>query len=400
MNYIVWKNNKWKIGKKIGSGTQAKVWIFKYGNETKAIKQSRRSKKYNDIHPVVLREISLLKYLSHPNIITVDDVIIDNTFVSMIMPFYPSNLHETMDITYENKINIIKQLLEGLGYLHSVGIAHRDIKPENILYNPDDNKVVLADFGLARSLVGHPPMSPEVVTVYYRAPEILIDGHYTIAESIDVWSLACVIFELLVGEPLFQMEDELSLTFGILSVVGTPLRWREKMPDFPSRLIDILKGKGLEEKWVQLLKPMLEPIPEARPSIFRSYQQLFREKHPVKKNYKLKISLPINEREDEEIFRSWITKLDLIDLTLQRAASFWGKSKKHDVFQDKELLRVACLWLAAKLEELYWPTPRECLKLLDRKLNKLTTNSLIKELIKLESSLITYLKYDTYQLKV
>lgn len=94
----------------------------------------------------------------------------------------------------------------GLKYLHSAKILHRDIKPGNLLVN--SNCVLkICDFGLARVEEPNPSkaMTQEVVTQYYRAPEILMGAkHYT--NAVDMWSVGCIFAELLGRRILFQAQ--------------------------------------------------------------------------------------------------------------------------------------------------------------------------------------------------
>ncbi|XP_051814292.1 serine/threonine-protein kinase NLK isoform X2 [Acanthochromis polyacanthus] len=111
---------------------------------------------------------------------------------------------------------------DGLKYLHSAGILHRDIKPGNLLVN--SNCVLkICDFGLARVEESDESrhMTQEVVTQYYRAPEILMGSrHYS--NSIDIWSVGCIFAELLGRRILFQAQSPIQQLDLITDLLGTP----------------------------------------------------------------------------------------------------------------------------------------------------------------------------------
>ncbi len=121
----------------------------------------------------------------------------------------------------ENKIkDIIYQTLLGLAYMHKYGFFHRDLKPENLLLV--DDKIKIADFGLAREIRSIPPYTEYVSTRYYRAPEcILKSTNYN--SPIDIWALGCVMAEMyLHPQPLFYGANEKEVLFRICSILGTP----------------------------------------------------------------------------------------------------------------------------------------------------------------------------------
>lgn len=116
------------------------------------------------------------------------------------------------------------QLLRGLKYLHSASVLHRDLKPQNILLNSNSTcDLVVCDFGLSRVLdPEHPPrLSEYVATRWYRAPEVTLTlNQYS--SKMDMWSVGCILAEMLAGKPLFQGVNAIDQMQRILDVVGTP----------------------------------------------------------------------------------------------------------------------------------------------------------------------------------
>ncbi|XP_033116291.1 serine/threonine-protein kinase NLK-like isoform X2 [Anneissia japonica] len=114
------------------------------------------------------------------------------------------------------------QILRGLKYLHSAGVLHRDIKPGNLLVN--SNCILkICDFGLARveELDRSKHMTQEVVTQYYRAPEILTGSKYY-TNAVDMWSVGCIFAELLGRRILFQAQSPVTQLNLIMELLGTP----------------------------------------------------------------------------------------------------------------------------------------------------------------------------------
>ncbi|KAF9511155.1 hypothetical protein BS47DRAFT_1377265 [Hydnum rufescens UP504] len=185
-----------------------------------------------------LRELKLLVYWSDAgvseNIISIIDMIKPASLdsfkeVYLIQELMETDMHRvirTQDLSDDHAQYFIYQTLRALKAIHSADVIHRDLKPSNLLLNSNcDLKV--ADFGLARSVKTAEPggangfMTEYVATRWYRAPEIMLTfKQYT--KAIDVWSVGCILAEMLNGKPLFPGRDyhhQLSL---ILDVLGTP----------------------------------------------------------------------------------------------------------------------------------------------------------------------------------
>lgn len=110
-------------------------------------------------------------------------------------------------------------------FLHSAELLHRDLKPSNVLLN-SDCVLKICDFGLARSLVNDKEgsdvvLTEEVATRWYRAPEVLL-GSQNYDKSADVWSIGCIMAEMLSGKPFFPGNSTLNQLERIVSFTGVP----------------------------------------------------------------------------------------------------------------------------------------------------------------------------------
>jgi len=113
------------------------------------------------------------------------------------------------------------QIARSLAYIHSEGVCHRDIKPQNLLLNNATHEAKLCDFGSAKHLVAGEANVAYICSRYYRAPELVFEAtEYT--NAIDVWSMGCVMAELLLGNPLFPGESGVDQLIEIIKVLGTP----------------------------------------------------------------------------------------------------------------------------------------------------------------------------------
>lgn len=137
---------------------------------------------------------------------------------------------------------VMKQLLEGLHQCHNIGVMHRDIKPSNLLIN-SSGILKLADFGLSTSFITPPYLSNNVVSLYYRPPELLMGSHSYGAE-IDVWSAGCILVELFISDYLFAGSNDTEQLELIFKAFGTPTE--EVWPG-----VTQLPGWGLAETGTQ-----------------------------------------------------------------------------------------------------------------------------------------------------
>jgi len=147
------------------------------------------------------------------------------------MDFISETVHRTLrNHTKANKLVPIQytkiymyQILRSISYIHAVGVCHRDIKPQNLLLNPKTHEVKLCDFGSAKVLVAGEPNVAYICSRYYRAPELVFEAtEYN--NAIDVWSVGCVMAELMLGNPLFPGDSGVDQLIEIIKILGTPTR--------------------------------------------------------------------------------------------------------------------------------------------------------------------------------
>lgn len=170
--------------------------------------------------------------------------------------------------------SFLYQILRGIAYCHSHRVLHRDLKPQNLLIDRRNNLLKLADFGLARAF-GIPvrTFTHEVVTLWYRAPEILLGArHYS--TPVDVWSVGCIFAEMVNQKALFPGDSEIDELFKIFRILGTPTKetWPgvASLPDYKSTFpkwppVDLATVvPTLEPAGIDLLSKMLRLDPSKR----------------------------------------------------------------------------------------------------------------------------------------
>lgn len=179
-----------------------------------------------------LRELKLLKHFNHENIISILAIQRPATYESfneiyLIQELMETDLHRvirTQKLTDDHIQYFIYQTLRALKTMHLANVLHRDLKPSNLLLNSNCD-LKICDFGLARSIASSEDnfgfMTEYVATRWYRAPEIMLTfQEYTTA--IDVWSVGCILAEMLSGRPLFPGRDYHNQLWLIMEVLGTP----------------------------------------------------------------------------------------------------------------------------------------------------------------------------------
>ncbi|KAI8918667.1 kinase-like domain-containing protein [Powellomyces hirtus] len=216
-----------KIGK-VGEGTYSVVYKARNheNGDIVALKKIRLETEDKGVLSKAIREISLLKKLDHSNIITLKDFVYNDIKLYLIFKFLDLDLKKYME-TQTNGLSpaLIKsymhQLIKGIMFCHCHHVIHRDLKPQNLLID-QNGMLKLADFGLARAC-GVPlrAYTHEVVTLWYRTPEILL-GSKTYLTAVDMWSVGCIFAEMCLRQPLFLGDLEIDELFRIFRTLCTP----------------------------------------------------------------------------------------------------------------------------------------------------------------------------------
>jgi serine/threonine protein kinase len=246
------------------------------------------------------REKKILQSFDHENVVSLQKVVVnpDDDSVYMVLDYCEFDLDALISkgrLSQEHVRSYVKQLFTAVAELHSRGFVHRDLKPSNVFVTLW-NVVKLGDFGLATSLEnrGDRPLTKGVVTPSYRAPELLLgDGQYD--QSVDVWALGCVLFEVLTGTILFRPTTLTSASqlASIFKICGTPqcdhlknlpgFEMMGRSPEYPY-MLDKLLDQVLPDAFrccKDLLEAMLQLDPSRRITVAQALTHPFFDFDPV-----------------------------------------------------------------------------------------------------------------------
>ncbi|KAM0682630.1 Cyclin-dependent kinase catalytic subunit [Mitosporidium daphniae] len=278
---------------KIGEGSYGVVYKAKHrlSGALVALKKIRLESEDEGVPATAIREISILKELDHDSVVKLHDVVHHNSKLYLVFEYLDLDLKRYMDSIRASggmKMDQIKcylyQLISGIYACHSRRVLHRDLKPQNLLIDREGS-LKIADFGLARAY-GIPmrTFTHEVVTLWYRAPEILLgDKHYTTA--MDIWSIGCIFGEMVLQSPLFPGDSEIDELYKIFRILGTPSEesWNgvSTLPEYktlfpqwhPQALSKVLPQ--LDIYGLDLLSRMLQFDPAKRISAKQALQHPF-----------------------------------------------------------------------------------------------------------------------------
>lgn len=277
----------------IGEGAYGQVWMGrdKLSGEIVALKKVRMDQEKEGFPVTAIRELKMLSSLRHENIVNLKEIVTGQNQnrnqsarnkheIYMVFEYVDHDLTGLMDtpdvkFTEAHVKTYVQQLLKGLWYCHGREVLHRDIKGSNLLIDNDGN-LKIADFGLARSYTdGLGRYTNRVITLWYRPPELLL-GAEEYGPEIDMWSVGCLLAELLLDKPLFPGKDEPEQLDFIFRYLGSPTE--EVWPGWENlkHANQVIKGKyasiidrkleDLSAGARDLVKGLLRLNPKARPT--------------------------------------------------------------------------------------------------------------------------------------
>ncbi|KAF8569645.1 hypothetical protein P879_01210 [Paragonimus westermani] len=227
--------NSYKLAQLLGSGAYGRVFKGTAPNgATVALKEIILETKDEGIPLSTLRELSVLKKVQSYNsshLVQMLDISLtkkqNQLCIYIVFEFIDCDLARFLShhvpptgLPPDTIRDLSEQLLRGTDFLHSHRIIHRDLKPANLLIDREGRQLKITDFGLSRVLGWESTLTPTVVTLWYRAPEILLQSEYL--SPCDIWAAGCIIAELFNCSALFCADTELELLGLIFNKLGFP----------------------------------------------------------------------------------------------------------------------------------------------------------------------------------
>ncbi len=207
-----------------------------------------------------LREIEIARTMAHPLIVPLTDSGNAGGLLYYIMPYVEGeSLFHRMErekrLPWEDAVRITRDVAEALGYAHARGVLHRDVKPENILLG--GGRALVADFGLARAIgaADYEKLTKTGVivgTVFYMSPEQLREDK-DLDQRADIYSLGCILYEMLTGAPPYTGPSIKEL---VMKILRAPIpSAREQVPGIPEALDQAIArtlAKGMSERFASM----------------------------------------------------------------------------------------------------------------------------------------------------
>ncbi|KAL2165250.1 hypothetical protein VTH06DRAFT_547 [Thermothelomyces fergusii] len=248
------KKAKYRLGRTLGAGTYGIVREAESPNGRVAVKIILK-KAVRGNERMVLDELDMLQRLKHPHIVKFVDWFESRDKYYIVTELATGGelfdrICEQGKFTEKDASQTIRQVLDAVNYLHRNNVVHRDLKPENLLYLTKDphSDLVLADFGIAKTLGTDEVLTTMAGSFGYAAPEVMLkQGH---GKPVDMWSLGVITYTLLCGYPPFRSENVQDLIDECTAcrVVFHERYWKDVSQDAREFILGLLRPKP-EDRW-------------------------------------------------------------------------------------------------------------------------------------------------------
>jgi serine/threonine protein kinase len=225
-----------------------------------------------------IKTLQALQHKKHPNIVGFHGLVCDehSKHAFLVLELCAKTLDVVIDaaatprrgvgIGRHKTLTIACDIAAGLVHCHELGIMHRDLKPQNVLLSAD-GRAKLCDFGMASAVAFERPLTPQMITLWYRAPEVLL-GSEQYGTAVDVWTLGCIVFEMCWLCAPFIAQEEMKMLELVFDAFGVP----SMVHDTPVRFEYAPRASLVPERIAQcgalagVLGQMLQLEPRARPA--------------------------------------------------------------------------------------------------------------------------------------
>jgi len=254
--------SRYTVEREFAQGGMATVYLAQDTQQDRQVAvKVMRSKVADALGPErFLREIEIARSMAHPLIVPLTDSGNAGGLLYYIMPYVEGeSLFHRMErekrLPLEDAVRIARDVAEALGYAHARGVLHRDVKPENILLG--GGRALVADFGLARAIgaADYEKLTKTgmiVGTVFYMSPEQLREDK-DLDQRADIYSLGCILYEMLTGAPPYTGSSIKDL---VMKILRSPVpSARQQVPSIPEALDQVIArtlAKGMSERFASM----------------------------------------------------------------------------------------------------------------------------------------------------